>query len=427
MDNKSINAYIPTFWACFITQKMMDKKEPITMSDIRTQALMFTQQLSYLPKVSEFIEKVKHLKNLNKFAAIIHDKDTDKNGEPVKPHLHVMMEFSARIRPSSIAKQLKQKAQYFEVMSKRGQSLKYSVNNGFAYLIHETYQAKKAKKYQYPMNNVVANFDYPNFITEIQEQIKNSPKNILNDLNKGNINKYEAITRLRACGGLAVQRYLSAIDKIIEAQNIIKQEKWIRNKEKKHEPIKIIWIFGPAGVGKTEFAKHIASKTSNDGTFDFTGSTKDLFQNTGTAPSLIIDEIRPKDLKFNDLLKITDPFNYRKYAPSRYHDKAIIADTIIFTSPYSPIQFFSKYKLDNNDSFKQLQRRITITIEVTDKQIIQLTPQIQPTIKLTTEELLNAIALNQTYSITYTDQAISKNTFIKPQSQKSSLTLSDLL
>ncbi|MDD1381345.1 hypothetical protein [Limosilactobacillus reuteri] len=123
---------------------------------------------------------------------------------------------------------------------------------------------------------------------------------------------------------------------------------------------------------------------------------------------MIIDEIRPKDIKFNDLLKITDPYNYRKYAPSRYHDKAIVADTIIFTSPYSPIQFFNKYKLDNNDSFKQLQRRITLTIKITTKQIIQLVPKTKPIVKLTQEELLNAIAIDQTYSITYTDRAISK-------------------
>lgn len=397
------------------------------MPDIRTQALMFTQQLSYLPKVSVFIEKVKQLNNLQRFAAIVHDKDTDKNGEPVKPHLHVMMEFSARIRPDSIAKKLSQKPQYFEVMSKRGQSLEYAVNNGFAYLIHATYQARKDKKHQYSIDDVIANFDYPTFIAEIQQQIQNSPKNILNDLNKGNISKYEAIKRLQSCGGLIVQRYLPAIDKIIEARNIIKQEKWIRNKEKTHEPIRIIWIFGPAGVGKTEFAKHIALKTSNDETFDFTGSTKDLFQNTGTAPSLIIDEIRPKDIKFNDLLKITDPYNYRKFAPSRYHDKAIIANTIIFTSPYSPIQFFEKYKLDNNDSFNQLQRRITAVIQITDKQIIQLVTQTKPTTKLSQNELLNAIALNQTYSITYTEKAISKNIFNKPTPQQANLSLAELL
>ena len=142
---------------------------------------------------------------------------------------------------------------------------------------------------------------------------------------------------------------------------------------------------------------------------------------------MIIDEIRPKDIKFNDLLKITDPYNYRKFAPSRYYDKAIIADTIIFTSPYSPIHFFQKYKLDNNDNFKQLQRRITLTIEVTDKQIIQLDPITKPTIKLTPDELLNAIALDQTYSITYTNRAISKNLYIKTNPQQSNLLLSDLL
>lgn len=397
------------------------------MSDIRTQALMFTQQLSYLPKVSEFIKKVKQLKNLKRFAAIVHDKDTDKDGKAVKPHLHVMMEFSARIRPESIAKQLGQKPQYFEIMTKRGQSLEYAVNNGFAYLIHSTYQAKKDRKYQYPLDSVVANFDYPSFIAEIKQQIENSPKNILNDLNEGNISKYEAIIRLQTCGGLTVQRFLPAIDKIVNARRTVLQERWIKEKEKSHSPIKIIWIFGPAGVGKTEFAKHIATKYSPDNKYDFTGSTKDLFQTTGVASSLIIDEVRPKDIKFNDLLKITDPYNYRKFAPSRYHDKAIIADTIIFTSPYSPIQFFNHYKLDNNDSFSQLQRRITITVKISDKQIIQLSPVRKPTIKLSQDELLNAIALDQTHSITYTQQAVTNNTFIKSQPIHDSLTLADLL
>lgn len=397
------------------------------MSDIRTQALMFTQQLEYLPEVGSFIKKVKQLPNLKRFAAIIHDKDTDKNNKPVKPHLHVMMKFSTRIRPESIAKKLNQKPQYFEVMSKRGQSLDYAVDNGFAYLIHITYQAKKDGKYQYSVDDVVANFDYPSFITEIQKQIENSPKNILNDLNEGNISKYEAIIRLQTCGGLAVQRFLPAIDKIIDARRLILQEKWIKEKEEKRQQIKVIWIFGPAGVGKTEFSKHIAKKYSTDGKFDFTGSTKDLFQNIGIAPSLIIDEIRPNDIKFNDLLKITDPYNYRKFAPSRYHDKAIIADTIIFTSPYSPINFFNQYKLDNKDSFQQFQRRLTTTIKVTNKQLIQLHPQTKPTTKLTQDELLNAIAINQTHSITYTEQAISKNIFNKPTPQQTNLSLAELI
>lgn len=152
-----------------------------------------------------------------------------------------------------------------------------------------------------------------------------------------------------------------------------------------------------------------------------------MFQDIGTASVLIIDEIRPKILAFSDVLKLTDPYNFRKFAPARYKDRAIIADTIIFTSPYSPIQFFLKYKLDSNDSFSQLQRRIATTIEITKQQIIQLTPLTKLTTKLTQEELLNAIAINQNQSITYTEKAISKNIFMPYTSQQYTLLLSDLL
>lgn len=87
-----------------------------------------------------------------------------------------------------------------------------------------------------------------------------------------------------------------------------------------------------------------------------------------------------------------------------------MADTIVFTSPYSQIDFFNQYNLDSKDSFKQFQRRITATIQITDKQLIQLQPQTKPTptLTLTQEELLNAIAINQTYSITYSKIAFSK-------------------
>ena len=93
----------------------------------------------------------------------------------------------------------------------------------------------------------------------------------------------------------------------------------------------------------------------------------------------------------------------------------------------SPIQFFNKYKLDNKDSFKQLQRRLAITIKVTDKQIIQLDPITKPTIKLSKDELLNAIAINQTDSITYIQQAISTNNYIKHSTKQKHISLSDLL
>ena len=389
---------------------------------------MFTQQSEYLNySTADLVKKVQKLPYLEQYAFIIHDKDVKQDGSPVNPHVHLVLCFNQRVRITQIAKELKQKSQYFETMTKRGKDLETSKNNAMAYLVHQTLQAKEQDKYQYNPSEVIANFNYEELINSLKQSSFYSPKQVLADFNSGNIDKLEALNRIKASNSPRIPQYVSSINKIDEINVLIKQKNWIKTHEKSHKPIKVIWIFGPAGVGKTEFAKHIALKYSPDNKYDFTGSTRDLFQNIGSAPSLIIDEIRPKDIRFNDLLKMTDPYNYRKFAPSRFHDKAIIADTIIFTSPYSPIHFFQKYKLDNNDNFKQLQRRITLTIEVTDKQIIQLTPQIQPTIKLTTDELLNAIALNQTYSITYTDKAISKNTFIKHNSQQSTLSLADLL
>lgn len=296
-----------------------------------------------------------------------------------------------------------------------------------AYLVHQTLQAKEQGKYQYNPSEVIANFNYEELINSLKQSSFYSPKQVLADFNSGNIDKLEALNRIKASNSPRIPQYVSSINKIDEINVLIKQKNWIKTHEKSHKPIKVIWLFGPSGTGKTTFAKHIAKKYSSNNKYDFTGSSRDLFQEIGTEQSLIIDEIRPKDIRFNDLLKICDPFNYRKFAASRFKDKAIIADTIIFTSPYSPVQFFSKYKLDNNDTFRQLQRRITLTIEITTKQIIQLEPVTKPTIKLTQDELLNAIALDQTYSITYTEQAITTNKYIKHSTKQPSISIAELL
>lgn len=389
---------------------------------------MFTQQLKYLNySTDELVKKIQQLPYLDQYALITHDKDVKEDGTSVAPHLHLVLCFSQRIRINSVAKVLQQQSQYFEIMTKRGKDIETSKNNAFAYLVHQTAQAKQQHKYLYEPSEVTANFDYVKLINSLKQITFYAPKQVLADFNSGNISKLEALQRIKNSNSPRIPQYVSAINKISDIQIKIKQTKWITEHEKSQKPITVIWIYGQAGVGKTEFAKHVAKKYSIDNKYDFTGSTRDLFQNIGTASSLIIDEIRPKDIRFNDLLKICDPYNFFKWAPSRYQDRAIIADTIIFTSPYSPIKFFNLYKLDNNDSFSQLQRRITLTIEVTKQQLIQLTPITKPTVNLSSDELLNAIALDQTYSSTYIQRAISTNTYRKQPHNQTTICLSDLL
>lgn len=396
--------------------------------DIRSQILMFSQQLQFLHcSTAKLIERIKSLPELTQFALIIHDQDRTASGEPVVPHLHAVLCFNKRVRIAQVAKKMNQKVQYFESMTKRGTNIEVSKNNALAYLIHETTQARNQGKYRYNPEDVIANFNYPNYIKKIQVQTFDSPKQIIKDFNNNQISKIEAIKKIKNSNSLNIPKYLNVINKIDEINKTIKQAKWIQEHEKNHKPITIIWIFGASGLGKTEFAKHIATKLSPNNKFDFTGSSKDVFQDIEMQPTLIIDEIRPKDIKFNDLLKLLDNYNYRKNAPARYNDKHIVADTIIITSPSSPIEFYESYKLAKSDKFFQLARRISITLELTKTKINELklitTNLYDPTI----DEKTEAIQLPNNKIFTYKVIRTTPNTYTHENDNNNQITLLDLI
>lgn len=71
-------------------------------------------------------------------------------------------------------------------------------------------------------------------------------------------------------------------------------------------------------------------------------------------------------MRYADLLKILDPFNYDMPTVSRYHNLQLTAEQIIITSPFSPIDFYEQLKsVSIIDGRGQLLRRIALTIEVT--------------------------------------------------------------
>lgn len=56
-------------------------------------------------------------------------------------------------------------------------------------------------------------------------------------------------------------------------------------------------------------------------------------------------------------------------APARYNDKALACDLIIITSPYNPYQFYENSKVDKEDNFDQLERRIALTVRMDSNNI----------------------------------------------------------
>ncbi|MGX7059713.1 hypothetical protein [Vagococcus humatus] len=96
------------------------------------------------------------------------------------------------------------------------------------------------------------------------------------------------------------------------------------------------------------------------------GSNNDPFQHYEGQSVIILDELRPNIIAYNELLKILDPHTFDVVVSSRYFNKPLTATTIIITTPYPPYLFFEKIKgLDKEiDKAFQLYRRLEKIIEV---------------------------------------------------------------
>ena len=143
-------------------------------------------------------------------------------------------------------------------------------------------------------------------------------------------------------------------------------ELWRKEMIKNNEIVTIIWLFGQAGTGKTRLARRYAERF--DSNYFITGSIRDPFQQYNLEHVVILDELRPHQFDYSDLLKMFDPYNVKAMASSRYFDKPLLANIYIVTSPYSPYNFFlelnKKRQTSHIDSWGQLMRRLSLVVEV---------------------------------------------------------------
>lgn len=343
---------------------------------LRSRAMMYVNQVKHSPykNVDSLQNKIENDIHPKRYAIINHNKDVDSNGKLVEENWHVMFEFSNPRYLHSIAKLLDEKDQHIELWDK-------GVNNGFSYLTHRTDDSKD--KYQYDPSEVTANFDYPKFLKEISEQVTKARKRakarnkgktdqLLDALYEGKIQKTDVENQLR---GSQYGKIRKQIDDVDDRRLRKEAEDFRENMLKNKIPLETIWLFGGPGTGKTTLAKEIATKKGNP--FFVSGSSRDIFQNYKGEHTIILDDLRPKFIEYSDLLRITDPYSPSTMAPSRYRDKYLACDLIIITSPFSPLQFYCKdfhiapqkmeFELGERvDSFGQLERRICLTIHMTD-------------------------------------------------------------
>ncbi|MQQ32716.1 Rep family protein [Streptococcus mitis] len=331
---------------------------------VKARNVMFVQQIDYF-KTSNIQSIIKELTDVLKpirFAGILHDKDIGSDGTAVAPHIHLILQFESARSLNNLAKLTSQPIQCFEQW--RG-----SINNAYSYLVHHT--SSDQDKYQYSPKEVIANFDYLLLLDTIERNVTKRYEindtmiidNLLDLLYTGNITKSEIEQRLTGSQyAKARQKIETVYLKRLETQ----AELWRQEMIDKNEIVTIIWLFGKAGTGKTRLARQYAEQY--DLNYFITGSIRDPFQQYNLEHVIILDELRPHQFDYSDLLKMFDPYNVKAMASSRYFDKPLLANVYIITSPYSPYNFFleltKKKQTSHIDSWGQLMRRLSLVVEV---------------------------------------------------------------
>lgn len=359
---------------------MINMKDNLNQNSaaIRSKAFMYVQQIEKLPfakeetseeKINALLKRIQSLDFIKRYALIVHDKDKSSNGGLITPHVHVMLELDKSRAVTKVAKQLEDSVEYFESMTKKYK--RYGIENGFAYLTHRTKGAEE--KYQYSFEEVKSNFNYAKYMEKLQHRVKMTNKvsnkefvgKILNDYLTNKVSEIEAKRMVLQYDPLLMQYFLRKLDAVKSTKLEIDADEWFKNRSRDDALKSIIWISGRGGTGKTVLAKMIARNVVKN-EYYLSGSDKDYFQDYSGEHCVILDEFRPDKVSYSDLLKMLDNSRFDVSAPSRYHDKKVLADLIIITSPYDPARY---YQNDESirpavDGFEQLERRITMALNV---------------------------------------------------------------
>ena len=317
----------------------------------RFRQFMFVQDVEHMNFKFEELPNIlkSESSRLSEWAYIKHNHDekakSDKEDTKVRDHIHVVLKYRNPQTVAHVAKLFKDKSNNVQIWIGR-------INNAYSYLVHNTDNA--TSKYQYSIEDVKASFDFKKRIKDIEENVslakQRNIKEAINGFAEGDIDYKELIETLGIVNVAKNRNLIDSIQKIRE--QVIQHEWWNQFNGKQ---MASLWLWGEAGVGKTTYAERILSNEK----YIVLGNSNDYFQYYNGEHYIILNDLRPGDLKYADLLRILDPYAI-KYTFGRYHNHPLLAEMIIITTPYSPREFYKNTRIANRkiDSLTQLQRRI---------------------------------------------------------------------
>ncbi len=289
--------------------------------------------------------------SVDKYCIVLHDHDIGKDGKAIKKHYHVYLHFG-NDTSWSIASVVK----WFDVDKHLGYPIKSDENDknnkhGMYRTIRYYTHFDHPEKYQYDPAAFTANFDVVAFL-EQEEQREPQPKT------KGNLD--EILNRC-ASGEITRTNYHQHMTGAFFAKNrTLIRNAWqyyddiYRADTQGNRDLKVTYIYGPSGAGKTTLALLMAQQMGLSA-FLATNS-KNILDSYNDEEVLILDDIRSNKMRFTDLLGLIDP-HYLSDSNARYNNVLVKAKFIYLTSVQDIYSFYNSYDAPEEPA-TQLYRRI---------------------------------------------------------------------
>ncbi len=290
------------------------------------------------------------------YCYIIHDRDvyteTDekhnpdhKAGQLKAAHIHLLLRFSQPQHIPNIAK-------WFGITENFIQKIHGKWEDACAYQIH----VNAPDKYQYPVEAVTCNFDFPKILEEKvrQQKLDDVVRRIVN----GEIREYNRTQEIEHWMLVYQSRFIEQAFKV--RQEYLEATQQERN-------MMCIFITGKSGVGKPTLAKQIAKSQGHS--FFVSSGSNDIMDGYRQQDCLILDDIRPSCLGLSDLLKMLDPHTASS-VKSRYKNKYLNCQLVILTSVLDLDTFYKNVFTDQEEPITQLKRRCKLYIKMYKNEIL---------------------------------------------------------
>lgn len=134
-----------------------------------------------------------------------------------------------------------------------------------------------------------------------------------------------------------------------------------------HKDMHCEWHFGNSGCGKSYTYIKLCEEYGRENIYfmnDFQNGGLDLYIERGCPSILFLDEVKPGDVTYRQLLMLTDAYSDAQ-THSRFHNALNLWNQVYVTSIYSPEQFYHELVSEdkrNVETFEQLKRRFNSVI-----------------------------------------------------------------